>query len=272
MASHDELRASFDTLTREGEQLAGGLNDLAQRATVYHHLFEASGRNHWFPLIAAHGALWARGYFRFGMKLGRLFSCQYLLNQHRRREQMQALEAFADAFRDVNHRVCIDTYAKFHFTARFGECSGAEDFIAAEAIEVLNQVHHARRHKRQLSESECRRVFEVHFYNEQETIVGPSIAQAVDDFRWSTLKYIALKPIIRFAYFPGRERLRFRNFSDKAERIERGLQAFQWGHAAGAKHVEAALRNYDVLPNEFFAGSAKYFQKVRDAVLTAGLT
>jgi hypothetical protein len=53
----DELAREYEALTREGTRLAGGLCDLAQRATVYHHLFRASGGNHAFPLIAAHGAL-----------------------------------------------------------------------------------------------------------------------------------------------------------------------------------------------------------------------
>ena len=56
------LEAYYDSLRSEAERLAGGLNDLAQRATVYHHLYEHSGGNHIFPLIAAHGAMWARGY------------------------------------------------------------------------------------------------------------------------------------------------------------------------------------------------------------------
>ena len=67
-----ELHQHYDRLTAEGVRLAGQLADVPQRATVYHHLFFESGRNHVFPLIAAHGALWARGYFAFGMRLARL--------------------------------------------------------------------------------------------------------------------------------------------------------------------------------------------------------
>jgi hypothetical protein len=100
-------------LELEATKLAGGLLDLAQRASVYRHLFLASGRNHAFPLIAAHGALWAGGYFPFGMKLGRLLSWQYALRPTRRRELLAQLHEFADVFRDVNRRVCIDTYKNF---------------------------------------------------------------------------------------------------------------------------------------------------------------
>ena len=62
----DELRLEYDRLIAEGVRLAGRLADVPQRAAAYHHVFFDSGRNHVFPLIAAHGALWARGYFAFG--------------------------------------------------------------------------------------------------------------------------------------------------------------------------------------------------------------
>ena len=110
MLSTDRLRQSHKSLQRDAERLAGGLNDLAQRATVYHHLFEHSGRNHIFPLIAAHGALWARSYFRFGMKLGSWCSWTYGISYRTREQRLKQLAAFADAFRDINRRVCIDTY------------------------------------------------------------------------------------------------------------------------------------------------------------------
>ncbi|GAA0599662.1 hypothetical protein GCM10009416_42150 [Craurococcus roseus] len=60
----------YDEVRREATLMAGGIHDLAQRAGVYHHLFVHSGRNHVFPLLAAHGALWARGHFQKGMRLG----------------------------------------------------------------------------------------------------------------------------------------------------------------------------------------------------------
>ena len=52
--------------------LAGRTGDLAQRASAYHHLYRHSGGNHAFPLLAAHGALWASGYFQRNLKRGAL--------------------------------------------------------------------------------------------------------------------------------------------------------------------------------------------------------
>lgn len=64
MLTNNDLTASYQRLRDEAEQLAGRNRDLDQRATVYHHLYHHSRGNHVFPLIAAHGALWASGNFR----------------------------------------------------------------------------------------------------------------------------------------------------------------------------------------------------------------
>ena len=144
MLSLDALRFHHENLHHEATRLAGGLNDLAQRAAVYHHLYEHSGGNHAFPLIAAHGALWARGYFRFGMRLGWIWSLTDLASLERRRLRLEKLAAFADAFRDVNRRVCIETYTSYHFTAQFGTHPQVGEFIDPTLNDALGRLHFAR--------------------------------------------------------------------------------------------------------------------------------
>ncbi len=269
MATEDRLGTFYNFLYRKGERLAGGLNDLAQRATVYHHLFEHSSRNHIFPLIAAHGALWARDYFRFGMRLGWLCSWQYAMSPQRRRRCLTDLAAFADAFRDINRRVCIDTYTSYHFTRRYGNHPDAVQFVESRLLEALNRCHSARRHGRELSTREKREVFKVFFLNEQETVVGASIKQATDVFDWPLIKFVALRPVIRFAYFGRRRRFFFRNFANKDERIEKGLGAFDIAAAVGWDYVEARLDDYHILPDAFFVNSEKHFAVVQETVLAA---
>ena len=63
------LRAEFLRPRDEGTRLAGRLTDVPHRPAVYHQIYVDSGRNHVFRLIAAHGALWSRGYFTFGLGL-----------------------------------------------------------------------------------------------------------------------------------------------------------------------------------------------------------
>lgn len=85
------LSFRYQELRTEAEKLAGGLQDLSKRATIYRQIFLASGGNHTFPLIAAHGALWAGGYFRFGLGLGSALSWQYLFEPKLRRRQLEKL-------------------------------------------------------------------------------------------------------------------------------------------------------------------------------------
>ncbi len=270
MPSIETLQEQYDAIRRDAERLAGGLNDLAQRATVYHHLFEHSGRNHVFPLIAAHGAMWARGYFRYGLNLGRCCSWKYAFSPHVRQQRLAQLDAFADAFRDINRRVCIDTYTSYHFTERFGDDPQAGQFVPPKLLAQLRGCHAARRENRELAVSEKREMFKTFFLNEQETIVGPSIAAATQEFDWPLMKAIALRPVIRFAYFGSRRPLFFRNFANRNVRIKNGLTAFDTATRVGLDAVEASLAHYRLLPEPFFANSAHYFSTLRQSVLVGG--
>jgi hypothetical protein len=265
----DALHDDYAALRSEATRLAGGLRDLAQRATVYHHLFAASGGNHAFPLIASHGALWAGGYFRRALRLGDLLSWQYLASPVRRQAQLQSLADFADAFRDINRRVCIDTYTMFHFTARHGRNPAAAEFVSADLLEPLNRLHDARRERRELPDAEKREIFEAHFLWEQRCVVGPAIAQAIEEFHWPLVKALALRPPVRFAYFPRGVRMWFRNFASREERIANGLRAFDMAAAAGWDFVELALRHYAVLPDAFFVNPRTYFADFATNLLAA---
>lgn len=263
------LQTAYDQLKNEATRLAGGLTDLSQRATVYHHIYRASGGNHVFPLIAAHGALWAGGYFRFALKLGRALSWQYGFQPRLRRRRLEQLHQFADAFRNVNRQVCVDTYLCYHLTERFGDHAGLADFVPANLIDAYRLLHAARREDRTLSNVEKKAVFEAHFRHEQRTIVGETIRKAVAEFDWPVVKFLALRPPVRFAYFPNGSRLLFRNFADQDERITKGYSAFEMGSQVGWHRVEQALADYRTLPAAFFAGPVEYFQSLRQQILAS---
>jgi len=265
----NQLRQAHQEILDEATRLAGSLTALSQRATTYHHLFRDSGGNHVFPLIAAHGALWARGYFAFGMQLGRYLSWQYFFDSNHRRRQLACLEEFANAFREVNRRVCVDTYANYHFTERFGEHPEAAAIVDRQLLDALNRVHAARRAGREMSDQEKRQVFETHFLHEQTHVVGPSLQAAVDHFEWPLLREIALRPLIRFAFFRNREYFWFRNFANREERIEKGLRAFEIAASIGWDRVESSLQDYAVLPSAFFADSVQYFAELRASLKPA---
>jgi len=265
----DELQLQLQGWREEGEKLAGSLTQLAQRASVYRHIYRASGGNHIFPLIAAHGALWARGYFRWALDLGQKLAWQYAFQPELKARQLASLDTFANAFRDINRRVCADTYANFHFTAEHGEEAAAADLVPHDLLHALNQMHAAQREGRVLSAAEKQDIFTAHFLYEQEYVVGPSLQAAVDAFDWPAARFIALRPIIHFAYFPESTSFWFRNFADRSERIARGQQAFRVAAQVGFARVEADLRKYAMLPEVFFTQPVEYFAMLRQHVLAA---
>ena len=250
MMSTDELQAEYERLREDGTRLAGGLTDLAQRATVYHSVYRESGGSHVFPLIAAHGALWAGGWFRFGFRLAGGLAWQHAGSAAKRRHKMEALGEFADAFREINRRVCVDTYANFHFASQFGTEPEASTILPAPLLQAVNRVHTARICDCPLTDAQKRDIFQAHFLYEQEHIVGPIIERAAEQFDWPLLKVIAMRPVVSFAYLP--RPMWFRNFASRDERIANGLKAFDAAAQAGWPRVETSLRKYGMLPERFF--------------------
>ncbi|MGY8661084.1 hypothetical protein Q3C01_01785 [Bradyrhizobium sp. UFLA05-109] len=260
----ESVENSVAALRREATVLAGGLRDLAQRASVYHHLFEHSGANHCFPLLAAHGALWAGGYFRSGMRLGAVIAWGHALAGHHqiRQELMRRLAKFADDFRDINRRVCVETYFIYHLSGTDFLASAAQRSIPPDLLDHMARCHAARRSGRTMSHRERRSLFEAFFLWEQATIVGPAVHRAFAEFDWPAIKAMALRPKISFAYFPRSSPLAFSDFSDTEERIEKGIQAFDLAASVGWKNVEVKLRSYGILPSGFSSDPQRHFSNL----------
>jgi hypothetical protein len=245
--------------------LAGTTSDLIQRASVYHHLYAESGRNHCFPLLAAHGALWASGYFRAGMRFGSLVANGRRLLGHDADQLSNMLTSFAEQFRDINRRVCVETFFIYQLTANPKLIESANRLIPEPLLVEMDRCHHAKRKGRSLSDAERRELFKAFFFWEQATIVGPSIKQAFDTFDWPLIRSMALKPKIRFSYF-GWTPLAFKNFNDTDERIEKGIAAFDQACDKGWLEVERALDEYAVMPREFVADPSRFFRSIQHTV------
>jgi len=61
----------------------------------------------------------------------------------------------------------------------------------------------------------------------------------------------------------------FRNFASRTERITNGLRAFDTTATAGWKTIAAALRQYYILPTDFFVDSQRHFDNLRAAAAGA---
>jgi len=186
-------------------------------------------------------------------------SWQYALSARVRRDQYHSLAVFLDALRNVNRRVCADTYASYHFVGQYRHHADAAETIGPRLFDALSRVHAARESGRDLSDTDKRLVFELHFRSEQETVVGPTLATAVPELRWPLVRFFALRPVISFAYFPRGQRLWFNNFASREERIANGLKAFSLAAHVGWSATEAALTSYSEPPSRLHSHSELKF-------------
>jgi hypothetical protein len=259
----EELKERYAELKSEATDLAGGLEAIPRRVVILDHLYRDSGGNHAFSLIAAHGALWASGYFEVGGALGRFIARRYFYNPTERAYRLGLLQEFAEGFRKVNRQVCIDTYANYYFAKNYGELPAAEQIISPSLLDALNRIHAARRAQDRLAPAEARRCFEQSFRCEQEETVAPGVKAAVSGFECPFMKFLCLRPFVHFAYFPWLRYLFFRDFSDQEERIAKGMRAFDFAQGAGLPQVRDALRRYKIMPPRFFEDPVASFAEIR---------
>ncbi len=265
----DELKLVYDQIKAQADVLAGNLMDIPSRVSILTHMYLDSGRNHAFSQIAAHGALWGLAYFESGGSLGRLIAKRYFYNRKEKAYRMGILREFAEAFRCVNRQVCIDTYANYEFTKRYGKESGADQVVPANLLEALNRVHHARESGTQFASDEKKQIFEQSFRCEQEITVAPGVADAVASFNCPIMRWLCLHPIVRFSYFPNLKYFFFRDFSSTDERIEKGMTAYDLAERAGWDRVYESMEFYGQMPASFFIQPDQHFADLKARTVRA---
>lgn len=263
----DAIEAQLAALRAEAVTLAGRPGDLVQRASVYHHLYRASGDNHVFPLIAAHGALWAGGYFRRNLALGAAATRALTWVGADGKDKLAALHILADAFRDINRRVCVESWYLYHLTARADLAEVAEAHVPPTLFEQLARCHAARRKGVTLTAEAKRALFGAFFAWEQAEIVGPAVTQAFNTLDWRLARWVARRPRIAFAYLD--VPLPFRDFGDTAERVRKGFAAYDSAARAGWARVEESLAEYRIMPRAFVEDSDRFFGSLRHRLTEA---
>jgi hypothetical protein len=261
-----ELAVAYDEIRTEARRVAGGPGDMPQRVALLHSIFEDSGGNHAFPEVALHGALWAYGFYERRGAVSRMITYRYFYDREERARRAYMLFAFSQGFKEANRSVFVDTYTNYHFTKRFGDVQGAEAVVPAKLLEELNRVHRASRSGQRLTGAERRQVFETALLFEQERTVGPKVKAEVEKFDCPILTAIVLKPIVRFSYFPHHAILRFRDFSNTEERIEKAIRSLDLAERAGWPRVTGSIRYQGILPERFFADPIRYADELRAAL------
>lgn len=265
-----DLSAAYHRVRGEAIRLAGGPGDMPQRVALLHSIFVDSGRNHAFPEVALHGALWAYGFYERRGAISRMIAYRYFYDREERARRAYMLFEFSQGFKEANRSVFVDTYTNYWFSKRFGEAPGADQVLPPELLEALNRVHHASREGRSLPRVERELVFEKALLFEQESTVGPKVKEEVSKFDCPVLTRLVLRPLVRFGYFPRLTLLRFHNFSDTEERIEKAIRSYRLAEQAGWPTVSEAIRYQGVLPQRFFADPLAYADALRGGSPASG--
>ena len=120
-----------------------------------------------------------------------------------------------------------------------------------------------------LSHAERGEVFKTALLFEQEKTVGPKVREEVSKFDCPILTSLVLKPLVRFAYFPRRTLLRFHDFGDTDERIDKAIRSYELAEDAGWPEVADAIRYQGVLPQRAFDDPVGYGDGLRSAAAPA---
>lgn len=258
--SRDQLH---EIIKADAEFLSGGLGDMTTRSVVYHHIFVCSGGNFIFPLLAAHGALWARWYLFLARFAAICLACFDLSRGFRFRRNITAYQAYVDTFKNINRTVMIETWTVFYMTKLFGANDAVTDEMPAELKENFAVCHRTAMSGARMPLPQLRKFYEDYFRWEQVNVVGPTVDKATADFDWPLMKWFCMRPWVWFSYFRLGRALIFKDFSDAEERTQKGLRAFDWACRKGHswESIEENLtgnpffpRNFSFEPNQYFTG------------------
>jgi hypothetical protein len=89
----------------DADLLAGGVDDLGQRSLVYHRVYRDSGTIFHFPLVASHGALWARWYLLAAWLAANVFAVVDFTCSLTRKQRMATYQAYVRAIKEINRQV-----------------------------------------------------------------------------------------------------------------------------------------------------------------------
>lgn len=257
----DSPADGYEQLRAMAVRLAGAPGDIAQRVMVHHQVFLDSKGNHAFPLVALHGALWAAGFFETTGKLGDALRARYFYSTRERTARMAMLGGFAEGFKSVNRGVFIDTFTNYFYTKHYGLRREASRMMQPELFGALNAVHAANRAGVTLGAVERRDVFAQALEFEQELTVAPGIAREVARFDCPVLRFLCLRPLVRFHYFPRQRYMWFRNFADKSERIAKAMRSYDLAASVGWGRVEQAMRGSPVLPAAYWSDPGTFVRQ-----------
>jgi len=261
-SSGADIEAVYAAIDMDAKRLGGRLDDMTTRAVVYHHLYVSSGGNFIFPLIAAHGALWARWYLYLARFAAYFLAVIDISGGRSFRAKMISYRAYVDAFKAINRKVMQETYKVLHISTLYGAHPIIAADMPARLHENLNICHEYAIHGKAMPLSQQREFYEDFFRWEQVNVVGPAVDAAIAEFDWPLMKWFCMRPWVWFSYFRLGRSLVFKNFSDAEERTQKGLSAFDWAVHLGWDKIEANLTRNPFFPRNFSFDANTYFKDI----------
>ena len=242
----------------QAERAAGPLASLRMRARGYLDVYHASNHVCLFALVAAHGALWASWYLICAKLAAMAFAISDPTVRLSPRARYRQFAAYVQVLKDINKLVMVETYVLVHVIREFGP-----DFAIAKGIPAdLARDYATEMARDQHDPAALRDLYHRHFLWEQERVVSTRLTDAFTVFSWPFMRGLCQRPWVWFSYFRAGQSLNFRSFTDQAERVEKGLIAFdraiEFGPARLARFTHVRLR--------IFPGLAAWQSRLRPAL------
>ena len=213
--------SEVSALVAEAERAAGRPESLRTRAEGYLGLYKVSKGACVFALIAAHGAIWASWYLVCAKIAAVFFAVLDPTGPYRPLHRYQCFAAYVMALKEINRTVMIATHVIIHGIQRHGIERMIVEGFPADLVEDYAAAMQTRK-----STEFLRDLYHRHFLWEQDRVVSGTLETAFDAFDWPFMRGICQKPWVWFSYFRVGRSMNFRKFTDQAERVEKGLIAF----------------------------------------------
>ncbi|MEP1961670.1 hypothetical protein [Tateyamaria sp.] len=216
-------------LAARAEQAAGRPDALRRRARAYLELYQDSNQICVFALVAAHGAIWASWYLVCAKLAAMVFAVLDPTGPYRPVHRYRCFATYVAALKEINRTVMVATYVIVHGIRELGPDALIADGFPPDLVNDYDQLMTAP----DTDQKMLRDLYHRHFLWEQDRVVSDILDTAFAQFDWPFMAQLCQRPWVWFSYFRVGKSMNFRRFTDKEERIEKGLIAYDQGAAQG---------------------------------------
>ncbi len=233
MPMTDATETRYQQIRAEAEQAAGPLTSLRMRARGYLDLYHQSNGVCIFALVAANGALWASWYLICAKLAAMVFACTDPTVRMSPAKRYRQFAAYVMVLKDINKLVMVKTYVLVHTIQELG----VDTAIAKGVPEDVARDYDAAMRSPNPDPALLRDLYHRHFLWEQERVVTEKLNEGFAAFTWPFMSALCQRPWVWFGYFRPGKSMNFKSFTDQAERVEKGLIAYDRAVAQGVDRI-----------------------------------